>query len=226
MLQNPHKQPTREAIVSQLYQIVQQYEADLPALLNAWAMTMFRLTMYGLQQHPTVYHEFALPPQRRDYPTYWIAKSAPAVTAHLLAWSFEVETSASGRPLYAKMCYKPNHAPLQAMPRSILKERHGYYYAGVKSPKLQAILLASEAQQYDDPVEISKLLPTLYQENQAILEKFQKAYRRLASMVTAGEMTKDTLRQCYIKSLPQQRFHGTQAFLTAFKFKKKAIRRT
>lgn len=181
-----------------------------PILIAKLSETLYSMTIEGIFQHPTRYHEFALPSEKREYPAHWIATSAPAVIADFLNLSICVSTIEAGKSLPASMTYEPPNAYKKTLH---LRERHGRYAAGIIHKDLfQAILPAPTLPEPNQRI-FAQLIERLEVEISQTLRKFNRIYNRMARMVDAGELSKEFLLKLYLENLSFQRLHGgTQAF--------------
>lgn len=175
-------------------------------LIPQIAKELYSLTLDGLKQHPTRYHQYALPPEERDYPSYWIARSAPDVISDLLGIDIHLKHVKSGKPLHATTINASKAACFSLK----LQVRHGQYSALVKDSTYFSH--PRPAHEFDNPDALPALSALLQTENEAILIKFRETFNHLSTMVEAGELTKEGLLELYIESIPTHRVNGTQAF--------------
>jgi hypothetical protein len=186
-------------------------------LIDSLSETLYHLTLEGLFQQPTHYHQFALPQETREYPAHWIAKSAPAVIADCLGLSIQLSSVASGKPLHASTSYEQladdkKKVLLGYRKTLYIRERHGHYYAKVQHKALFEQLPLMHTQPQSDAPLFNKLITRLQTEIELTLQKFHRVYDRMSVMVTAGELSKEFLLQLYLSNLSSHRLNGTQDF--------------
>lgn len=191
---------------AQMKKLIDSTSSD--KLIPQLAQVSYHLTVHGLKEHPTRYHEYALPPETTD----WIAKSAAHVISDVLGLTIHLQEIASGKPLHASTLYQSEKDGLALR----LKVRHAQYLAQVSSESMEYfnsyLLREPVPVQFDDAGVIAKLLPILEAENEVILKKFVETYTRLLAHVEAGELTKEYLLNMYEESVSSHRLHSTQAF--------------
>lgn len=183
--------------VGQLLQLMKTYSSDvfIPRLAEAFQ----RVTLRGLEENPTLYHEYALPPQTSD----WMSICAPQVISELLGITVRLKITASGKPLHAMNVYSTeSHLALE------LRVRHGHYSVSVND-KTYFGDHERRGLSHHFNFELPQL-STLKVENEIVLKKFKETYTRLLTMVQAYELTKDRLLEVYLGI--SHRLHATQAY--------------
>lgn len=175
---------------------------------NQLAETLYILTLEGLHENVTRYHEFALPQERRQDKEHWIAKSAPSVISDILGFSIRLSIIASGRPLHASTCYEPKLGYRKTID---IRERHGQYAAKISNRDVfEKVLPVVNIN--NDGGELHKKLDEKFNvEIDSSLDKYNDFYQTALVMLHAGELNKSVLIDLYINNLCP-RLHGTQAF--------------
>src|SRR3990167_68472 len=172
------------------------------------ADTLYALTLQGLHENVTRYHEFALPQERRQNANQWIAKSAPNVIADILGLSIRLSIIASGRPLPASTFYEQQNGYKRIID---IRERHGQYSAKILNWETFQAISQEDANPNEDKALRLRLEDKFNTEINASLRKFNEFYQSALVMLNAGEFSKSTLIDLYINNLCP-RLHGTQAF--------------
>ena len=181
---------------------------NVASVCNQLAETLYILTLEGLYENVTRYHEFALPQERRQDKEHWIAKSAPSVIADILGFSIRLSIIASGRPLHASTWYEQKDGYKKTID---IRERHGQYYAKIDNPSVFAAVLPVVNISNDSHELHKKLDEQFTVAIESSLNKFNEFYQTALVMLNAGELNKTILIDLYINNLCP-RLHGTQAF--------------
>ena len=220
--------------IERMQQLMKYVRMD--ELVQTLAYTLRQMAVSAMCKTPHLYRaafvdhpEGGIAPKEMRRPSVALGECGIAALADALECTIEVQVvervkTAPMRLHYHKMSGGPSPIILKLQdrryePRVLLKDRFAAL-GSLPSRTLQPVVDSSVV----DP-SLSDIVFDIEEEDELLIERFEDAYRRLAVMVAAGELNKDTLIALYVKGIgtldAESRptyvttEHGTQQFFDA-----------
>ena len=205
-------------------------------LLQSMAYTLRQISVTEMCAHPEFYrgafvdrNEGTTPEDMRK-PTTWIDESSIAALAKAMAVSIEVQVVERVKSLPMRLRY--NETSTDVAPAVVMQLKNGHYIPRVSSNCFSAVntrlarTLSPVTNGSPQDPSLTEIYSAIALEDKRLNETFESTHRRLATMVSAGELSKDDLLSCYIKGMASSDYlsgrvahvsveHGNQYFFDA-----------
>jgi hypothetical protein len=231
----PQYRSSRPGLVTPVERMMQLVN-DVPMgeLIQMLAFTLRQLTVTELCKHPERYrgafveeHEGTSPAEMRKAST-WIDESSIAAAAEVLGMQIKTVVVERGKTLPMTLLYNESAKGAPA----VIQLQHGHYIPAVTAKDrftaiaTQPAKVVEEVASGENDPSLSEIHAAIAAEDKRLVTVFEEAYHRLATMVKAGEITKDTLLTMYVKGMSASDYlagrvryvgleHGNDVFFNA-----------
>lgn len=209
--------------------------------LSELAYALRQVTVDELITYPERYrgafvaeHEGTAPEKMRLQETY-IDESAIAAMAKVIKVPIEIQVVEPAKELFLELSYnaelkEPVGSPI--VMQLLNHDRH--YIPQVGKPEyfesIKPVPVSPKVRNQAADPELTEILAKIAREDQRLLDEFAQTSKRLSTMVTAGEMTKESLIDIYVKGMKNSDYlegrikHGTQQFFEEIERARKGVK--